>query len=160
MAILLSDPESPLLENGDLPFLLDGWIDTAPFEDLIGIELVQVEGGKAILECQARVKLTQGGGVVHGGVLTTLADTAVAMAIKSLLPEGTVFATTELKMQFLTPVRSGRIRASAEVCSSEERTYYGRATLYDSSAVEVALFTSVFRVARNQPFVVDEKPES
>jgi uncharacterized protein (TIGR00369 family) len=159
MAKLLDNPESLLIEDGNLPFKLEGWIDTAPFEDLIGIELVQVGGGEAILDCQARVKLTQGGGVVHGGVLTALADTAVAMAIKSLLPEGTVFATTELQMRFLTPVRSGRIRAYAEVCSSEERTYYGRATLYDASDVEVALFTSVFRVARNQPFVVDEKPE-
>ncbi len=160
MATLLDNPESLLIGDGKLPFKLDGWIDTAPFEDLIGIELVQVGGGKAILSCQARVKLTQGGGVVHGGVLTTLADTAVAMAIKSLLPERTVFATTELQMQFLAPVRTGRIRATAEVCNSEERTYYGRATLYDDSDVEVALFTSVFRVARNQPFVIEEKPES
>jgi len=42
---------------------------------------------------------------MHGGALTALADTAVAMAIKSLLLEGTRFATIKLVMEFLAPVR-------------------------------------------------------
>jgi acyl-CoA thioesterase len=160
MATLLSDPDALLTENGELSFKLDGWIDTAPFEDLIGIKLDQVGEGKALLSCQARVKLAQGGGVVHGGVLTTLADTAVAMAIKSLLPAGTVFATTELQMRFLAPVRSGLIRASAEVSGPQGRTFHGRATIFDEVDVKVAEFTSVFRVARNQPDLVEAGAES
>jgi len=150
MATLLSDPESILTGDDPLLFRLDGWIDTAPFEDLIGIELEQVGEGRAILGCQARLKLTQGGGLVHGGALTTLADTAVAMAIKSLLPEGTVFATTELQMRFLAPVRAGCFRAKAQVSGPEGRTFYGQAIIYDENESKVAEFSAIFRVARNQ----------
>jgi uncharacterized protein (TIGR00369 family) len=160
MATLFCDPETELTTDGTLQFRLDDWIDTAPFEDLVGIELEQVENGKAVLTCLARVKLAQGGGVVHGGALTTLADTAVAMAIKSLLPAGTVFATTQLQMRFLLPVRSGHVRACAEVSGLNGRTFHGQATIYDENQVKVAEFTSVFRVARNQGYVDADKSES
>lgn len=154
MSKLFVDPETPLTADPVKQFQLDGWIDTAPFEDLVGIELKHVGEGRATLECLATVKLTQGGGVVHGGALTTLADTAVAMAIKSLLPEGTVFATTELQMKFLQPVQSGWIRAEAEVFEQAERTFHGQADVLNDDREKVAEFVSVFRVARNQPHTV------
>lgn len=151
MAKLLARLDDLLSTEGDPAFRLDSWIDTAPFEDLIGIDLLQVDQGRATLGCQARVKLAQGGGVVHGGALTTLADTAVAMAIKSLLPEGSVFATTELQMKFLRPVRSGYLKAVAAVDGPQGRSFYGQADIFDADGSKVAEFTSTFRVARDQP---------
>jgi len=156
MAELLVDGESPMPDEGEKPFRLKAWIDTAPFEDLCGLELDRVGDGRAVLGCRFKVKLAQGGGVMHGGVLTTLADTAVAMAIKSLLPEGTVFATTELTTRFLAPVRSGRVRAIAAVRGPEGRTFYGEAQVVDAQGMVVAEFASVFRVARGQGF--DDPP--
>lgn len=160
MAKLFVNPEAPLAADSKKSFQLDGWIDTAPFEDLIGIVLKHVGEGRATLECLATVKLTQGGGVVHGGVLTTLADTAVAMAIKSLLPEGTVFATTELQMKFLKPVQSGWVRAEAEVTEQAGRTFHGKADVLNDDREKVAEFISVFRVAHNQPHTVNQKADS
>jgi len=152
VAELFVDGELPMPADGEQPFRLEGWVDTAPFEDLCGLEHEQIGDGKAVLSCLFRVKLAQGGGVMHGGVLTTLADTAVAMAIKSLLPEGTVFATTELTTRFLAPVRAGRVRATAAVRGPEGRTFYGEAQVVDDAGRTVAEFTSVFRVARGQGF--------
>lgn len=151
MARLLVDGEEsrrPL----ERQFALDGWIDTAPFEDLVGLRIVEAEAGKAVLTVDFRVKLAMGGGFMHGGALTTLADTAVAMAIKSLLPPGTIFATTELTTRFLAPVKEGRVTARAEVRGPADRTFYGEAGIFDEEGTEVAHFTSVFRVARNQGF--------
>lgn len=152
MAELFVDGELPMPAAGEKPFRLNGWVDTAPFEDVCGLEHEQIGDGKAVLSCLFRVKLAQGGGVMHGGALTTLADTAVAMAIKSLLPEGTVFATTELCTRFLAPVRCGRVRAIATVRGPEGRTFYGEAQVVDDSGRTVVGFTSVFRVARGQGF--------
>ena len=111
---------SRLLADGDAPmhpeqpgFALTGWIDTAPFEDLLQLTIERGGGGEALLSMPFLRKYAQGGGVLHGGAITTLADTAVAMAIKSRLPEGTVFATTELTTRFLAPVRSGRVTGTA-----------------------------------------------
>ena len=150
---------SRLLEDGDLPrqpqqkqFELDGWIDTAPFEDLVGLKIESAAEGQAVLTVPFRLKLAMGGGYMHGGALTTLADTAVAMAIKSLLPPNTIFATTELTTRFLAPVRQGLVTATARVSGPEGRTFFGEAGITDEAGVEVARFSSVFRVARGQGF--------
>jgi len=152
MARLTCDADALMQANADKVFGLDGWIDTAPFEDLVGITIESASEGRAVLTFPFKVKLAQGLGVLHGGAMTTLADTAVAMAIKSLLPEGTIFATTDLAMEFLTPVRQGLVRAVAEVEGPFGRTFKGQAELFDDEDCLVARFTSTFRVARDQGF--------
>ncbi len=153
MARLKADPESLVRKDETKQFELAAWIDTAPFEDLVGIVIESASEGKAVLSFPYTLKLSQGGGVLHGGALTTLADTAVAMAIKSLLPAGTVFATTDLSMQFLAPVAQGTVRAEAVVAGPQGRTFTGKADLYDETRERrVAEFSSTFRVARGQGF--------
>lgn len=151
MARLLADPEI-LRDPQQKQFELAGWVDTAPFEDLVGLAIETAAEGRAVLSMPFTVKLAQGGGGVHGGALTTLADTAVAMAIKSLLPAGTIFATTELSVRFLAPVREGRMTATAMVTGPEGRTFHGQAAVVDAEGREVVRFTSIFRVARGQGF--------
>jgi uncharacterized protein (TIGR00369 family) len=141
-----------LRQPQQVQFELDGWIDTAPFEDLVGLRIESAAAGKAVLTVPFRVRLAMGGGFMHGGAITTLADTAVAMAIKSLLPPGTIFATTELTTRFLAPVKQGVVTATAEVRGPEGRSFYGRATVTDANGVEAAQFTSIFRIARGQGF--------
>lgn len=131
-------------------FVLSEWIETAPFEDLLGLEIERAANGEAVLSVPFRVQHANGGGVMHGGVLVSLADTAVAMAIKSLLPEGTVFATTELGMEYVAPMRSGRVWARARVTGPEGRTFFGKAQLCDAQDGVIARFSCVFRVAREQ----------
>ena len=80
----------------------------APFEEYLGIHIEEASAGRAVLSMPFLVKLAQGKGLLHGGAVTSLADTAVAMAIKTVLPEGSHFATTELSLAFHAPVRSGQ----------------------------------------------------
>ena len=110
MAKLLVDGET-LRQANERQFELNGWVDTAPFEDLLAIDIEEAQQGRAVLSLPFRVKYAQGGGFLHGGALTTLADTAVALAIKTRLPAGTIFATTELTTRFLAPVTTGRVTA-------------------------------------------------
>lgn len=156
MARLLVDGETEL--GGDSQFVLDNWIETAPFEDLVGLEIEHADNGSSRLSCVVRVKLAQGGGVMHGGALTTLADTCVAMAIKSLLPESTVFATTRLEMTFLQPVRRGRVTAEAVVSGPRGRTLAGKAVLRNEHGEKVAEFVSEFRIARGQGYADPDEP--
>ncbi len=151
MAILLTDPTAPRLADR-CQFQLAGWIDTAPFEDLLGMTIESCGGGEAVLSMPFEVRFAQGGGVLHGGALTALADTAVAIAIKTLLPPGTTFATTSLTPRFLGPVRQGRVRARAEVSGPQGRSFSGKAAVVDDAEVVVAEFRAEFRVARGQGF--------
>jgi len=87
---------------------------------------------------------------LHGGALVSLADTAVVMAIKSLLPEGTHFATVSMDVKFLYPVKQGTVTAHALVARREGRSIEGRAILYNEEERIVLEFTSHFKIARDR----------
>lgn len=138
-----------MIAGAPLPFELPGWIACAPFEEYLGMKIEEAAEGRAILTMPFLVKLAQGKGLMHGGAVTALADTAVAMAIKSLLPEDTHFVTIELGLRFHAPVRGGIVRAVATVAERDERTIKGEAEVFDEDGVKVATFTSVFRVKKS-----------
>jgi len=133
---------------GQKQFQLDGWIDCSPFESLIGATIVEANEGQAVLTLPYTVKLANGGGVMHGGAMTTLADTAVAMAIKSLVPEGTRFATIKLTMEFLAPVLEGTVTARAHVTRPDERTFLAECDLSGDNGQLFAKMSSVFKLVR------------
>lgn len=144
--------EKPMDPDGPLPFELDGWVDLAPFERTLDMKILSSGQGKAVLTMPFTVKLAQGKGLMHGGAITTLADTAAAMAIKTLLPVDTHFATVQMTTRFLAPVRGGTVTARATAVREEEkeRTYRGEVSVSDDSGSIVAEFRSEFRVARGQ----------
>jgi uncharacterized protein (TIGR00369 family) len=150
MATLTTDPDTERCISAPEQFQLDGWIATAPFEDLLDLSIESAEQGRAVLHMPFKVKHCQGGGLLHGGALTSLADTAVAMAIKSLLPPGTRFATISLQMEFIAPVVEGGVTATAEVRRTGERTFAGEALIRDRQEQPVAKFSSTFKVARSR----------
>ncbi len=134
-----------------LPFALPGWIACAPFEEYLGMRIEAAAGGKATLTMPFRVKHAQGKGLMHGGAVTALADTAVAMAIKSMLTEETHFVTTDLSLKFHAPVRYGTVRAVARAVVQDERNIKGEAEVLDETGRKVATFSALFRVKREAP---------
>jgi len=144
---LYSDPDEPR-QPEVVQFELEEWIDGSPFERLLGVQILRAEEGQAHLSLPFTLKLSNGGGVMHGGALTSLADTAVAMAIKSLLPPGTVFATTDLSMKFVAPVFEGQVHAYARVQATGVRTFSGECELLGEADAVYAYLTTVFKVSR------------
>ena len=135
--------------TGPHRFTMESWISCAPFEQLLHMTIVEADGGKAILTMPFLWEFAQGGGLMHGGALTSLADTAVVMAIKSVVPPRTHFATVSLVSKFLRPVTQGIITAKAQVHRHGARTLNGEATLYDDSERPVMAFASTFRIAKD-----------
>jgi len=144
--------EKPMDPDAPPPFSLQGWVDLAPFERTLGMVIKSAEKGEAVLTMPFTVKLAQGMGLMHGGAITGLADTAAAMAIKTLLPPGTLFGTVSLQTRFLSPVTRGTVtaRAAAGPVEGKERTFQGRVKVKDEEGRTVAEFSSEFRVARGQ----------
>ena len=141
--------EEPMEEGAPLPFELPEWIACAPFEEYLGMRIEEAAEGRAVLTMPFKVKLAQGKGLMHGGAVTALADTAVAMAIKSILPEDTHFATVELSLKFHAPVKGGTVKAVARVAEQEGRTIRGEADVFDEHGVKVASFMSVFKMKKS-----------
>lgn len=96
-------------------------LDDLPFAKLIGIELDQISEGVATLGLQVRNNLMQNNGVVHGGAIASLIDTAAAFAIVSLLSSGERVTTVDLTVSYLRPLTTGRARATARVVRAGRR---------------------------------------
>ena len=134
--------------TGPHAIALDSWITTAPFEDLLGMKIVSASQGRAVLTMPFLRSHAQGLGFMHGGALISLADTAMAMAVKTLLVPGTVFATISCSNHFLIPVTRGVVTARAVMTGRCDRDLMGEAELMDEQGRVVMRFSAVFRVAR------------
>jgi uncharacterized protein (TIGR00369 family) len=100
-----------------LQMVIRGEVPPPPIATLIGFRITSVEPGRAVLEFEAAERHANPMGTLHGGVLCDIADAAMGMAYASSLGEGETFTTLELKINFLRPVRTARLRAVGEVVS-------------------------------------------
>ena len=135
--------------TGPHRFQMENWISCAPFERLLNMQIIEAADGRAVLTMPFYLDYAQGGGLMHGGALVSLADTAVVMAIKSILPPLSHFATILLESKFIAPVKQGMVTAKATVVNQEGRTLWGRAELYDDDGRLVMEFSSTFKVAKD-----------
>ena len=111
---------------------------TVPFAKLLGIELEDVAPGTATLGFDIRDDLKQNNGVVHGGAIASLIDTATAFAIISLLPPEEQATTADLTISYLRPLRNGRARATARVVRAGRRLIVVSAELVDDAGKLIA----------------------
>jgi len=102
------------------------------FPRYLGFELDQVEPGRARLGVEVRRELLQLQGVMHGGAIASLIDTAVAFAIVGSSKSGSRFTTVEMKVNYLKPIRSGRVVANARVIRDGKRIVVAECDVLDS----------------------------
>jgi len=87
-----------------------------PINELLGLELRASEPGAATVAMRPVESTAQEYGVVHGGILATLADTAAVYALHPYLAEGDRMTSIEFKVNFLGPVTPrGEVIATSSV---------------------------------------------
>jgi len=80
-----------------------------------GFVLDEAKRGRATLRMHVDERHKQVHGVVHGGVIAALADTAGGLATYMSCPRGTRVATIEMKINYLEAVEGGILDAEAKV---------------------------------------------
>lgn len=105
---------------------------------LFGFELDSAEPGRVVLALRVRARHKQVHGVVHGGVLAGLADTAAALATYLALPHGTRLATVELKINYLEPVEGGTLLAEGRLLRKGKTLAVAECDVRDTNARLVA----------------------
>ena len=96
-----------------------------------------------VLRLPYREAITNGSGTVHGGVLATLADTAVAFALATNFDGKMGFATADLTIHFLRRAR-GEVRARARILKKGQRVNVGEVDIVDADGREVARVLATF----------------
>lgn len=106
---------------------------------LLGLRLLDLEPGYARMELPFRPEFTHSGGVVQGGLITTLADSSIAHAAIAALDSDTHRTTTvELKINFIRPATAARFISQARLIHLGRRTAVGEAEIRDDAGRLVA----------------------
>ena len=108
-------------------------LTTVPFARLLGIELEDIASGTATLAFNVRKEFMQNQGVVHGGAIASLIDTATAFAIISLLAPKEKVSTVDLAISYLRPATGGRLKAVATVVRAGRRLFVVSAEVFDKN---------------------------
>ena len=119
-------------------------LDHVPFAKLLGIEVDAVEPGHAVLSMKLRHEHMRNNAIAHGGVIATLIDSAMAIAIMALLEENERTVTVDLTIHYLRPVPEGSAKASARVVRAGRRVVTVSAELFDAEGKLAATAISTY----------------
>jgi uncharacterized protein (TIGR00369 family) len=118
----------------------------APFGKHLGIEILEAEKGVARLKMLYRNELTNPAGNLHGGAIATVADSAMAVAIGSILGSPARHFTVKLEMRYKAAVTDGVIIAEAKVSQRKQRLFLGEAVVTNGDGKVIATATGTFMV--------------
>jgi acyl-CoA thioesterase len=93
----------------------------APFPQLLGLELVDLKFGEAVLKLKMRDDLRQPYGLLHGGATASLIDTATAFAVITCQTETEQSTTVDLSVHYLRPHTDGEIVCTARIVRAGRR---------------------------------------
>lgn len=117
---------------------------SCPADALVGARLVAVEPGRAVLRYDFDAGHANPPGVLHGGVLTLLADSAMGTAFLSTLDGDASGTNTGMHIDFLRPTTAGSLEAEARVVQQGRTTALLEASLRDGEGRLVARASSRF----------------
>lgn len=118
--------------------LLRAMVDASPFNQYLGLTIEALDEGYARLRMPCREELKQLQGVMHGGALAALADSAVAFALATLIDARQRISTIEMKINYLAPVQEGAAIAEARILRKGKRVAVGDVDIFDGDGRLVA----------------------
>lgn len=117
----------------------------------LNARLTRAEDGEAVITMPITCVLGQGGGMVAGGIMATLADEAMAHAVLSTLPQGNFAVTAEMNIRYLRsadPKKGGELIASAKVVKQGHSLCVAESGVKDESGRLLATSGATFYVMR------------
>lgn len=133
-----------------LEAILRGELPPPPIAATLGMTMESVDDGRVVFGLEPAEFHYNPLGSVHGGVITTLCDSAMACAIISRLPAGVGLPTLELKVNFVRPllVSAGPVRCEGSVIHLGGRTATAEARVTDAAGKLYAHATTTCMVLR------------
>ncbi len=113
----------------------DKKIPAPPVMHTLDFDLRSIEAGKAVFSFIPSEFHYNPIGTVHGGVISTILDSALGCAVHSLLPAGKAYTTLELKVNFLKAItkNNGELTATGKVIHSGSKTALVEAQVTDAA---------------------------
>jgi len=117
----------------------DGELPAPPVARMLGMEIVEVERGRAVFALEPAEWMYNPIGSVHGGIAATVLDSCMGCAVHTTLDPGVGYATSDLHVRYVRAMRedSGRVLAEGRVVHEGSRvaTAEGRLVLESGGAL-------------------------
>lgn len=124
-----------------------------PFANHLGLRIVELRDGRSRVELDAQRHHLNSHEVAHGGVLMTLIDVSMAMAVRSLDPDPqrnqTGSVTIEMKVSFMRP-GTGRLRAEGRCVHRTATLLFCEGDVFDETGQIVARGSGTFKLIRKR----------
>lgn len=116
-----------------------------PFQELVGYQLEKGDG-RCLAWLDVDARHMNPNGVVHGGVLFALLDTAMGGATSSVMAPGSWCTTIDVNIRYFAPCRSGRVSAEVTVRRAGRRIVHLDGVVRDGDGKEYAAATGTYAV--------------
>ena len=124
--------------------VIDGTLPPPPIAALMGFDIDRVTEGEAWFSVTPDSSVYNPIGMVHGGMVATLLDSALGCAVHSTLPVGVGYASIEIKVNYLRAVTaaSGRLVAHGWVTKPGRRVAFAEGDVRDAAGKVLATASS------------------
>jgi len=116
-----------------------------------GVEVIDASPGVVEVAFEANPQHLNLQGLVHGGILATLADTAMGLAVRTVLEPGRRHVTVQLGIEFLSPGRPGRITARGRSVKIGTQLGFAEADVMNADGRLLARAHSTLSVTTEKP---------
>jgi uncharacterized protein (TIGR00369 family) len=148
------DPTATLAASASMTGLdywravVEGQLPPPPIAQLFQMGVVEAEDGRVTFTCTPDASMYNPLGIVHGGAVCTLLDTATGCALHTTLPAGVSYTSIEIKVNYLKAVTvdSGTLTAVGTVVKAGSRIGFAEANVTDASGKLVATATSTLLI--------------
>ncbi len=113
----------------------DGTLPPPPFTALLGMEITEVAEGRVTLTAEPTEESYNPLGLVHGGWIATILDSAIGTSLTTLMPPGKAVVSLDIQVRYFKPlsVASGTMRCEGVALNVGRTTATGEARLVDAS---------------------------
>lgn len=125
----------------------------SPFIQNWNMRCLSEGNGAAVLQMDIRAEHRNSIGIVHGGVIASLADTACGMALLSAVKPGSGYVTANMSVSYVGVAKGAYLEARAKVISARKRMGFVEAEVVDEAGTLVAVATTTFFLSAEE-----EKP--
>jgi uncharacterized protein (TIGR00369 family) len=117
----------------------------------MGFKLVETGEGTATLDMTPTADMANHSGFVHGGIISTLADSAMGRSLRTLKPGVTRAMSFDLKLNFMNAAKIGEsLRATGKVVHAGRRTVVTECRVEGKDGRLVATASATFAVTRDK----------
>ncbi|MCL4798649.1 MAG: PaaI family thioesterase [Burkholderiales bacterium] len=118
---------------------------TIPFAESLGVRPIEITEAHAVVELRKRPELLNSWGAAHGGVLMTMLDVVMSMAVRGHYRANTAVVTIDMSVGFMNASRNDFVRAEGRVLHGGQSTAFCEGEARDESGLLLAKAIGTFK---------------